>query len=365
MPAPTAPPGDPRRRFIAHSSRALAGAALAGSAWGAWAQPGAEPVLRVLAWPGYADPDVVQRFERRHRCRVEVTLVDADETLWRRMQTRQGYDFDVFAVNTAELQRYIANGLVADIPAAQVPATGHLLPRFRELAHISGLVHAGKTYGVPYAYAEMGLIFDRRQVTQPPVSVAELWHPRWQGKVLAYNGGVHNFSLAAQRLGWASPFRLNDNQWPAAVESLIDLRRNVMGFYTQPEESVQQFMRREAALMFANYGSQQVKLLQAAGAQVGYVVPREGALAWLDCWALSRGVQVPALALAWLNYMLEPGPAEVLVNRHGLANTLAASPYNQPQDQLLWLEPVEDAEKRSRLWARIMAGHRATKVLQP
>ncbi len=40
--------------------------------------------------------------------------------------------------------------------------------------------------------------------------------------------------------------------------------------------------------MFANYGSQQVQLLKAAGLNVGYVVPKEGALAWLDCWAITR-----------------------------------------------------------------------------
>lgn len=125
------------------------------------------------------------------------------------------------------------------------------------------------------------------------------------------------------------------------------------------------FMNGHAALMFANYGSQQVQLLKAAGVDVGYTVPREGALAWLDCWAITRGARNIALALAWINFMLEPEPGDALLIRQGLANTTAESPNLRPQDRLKWLEPVEDAARRARLWERILAGDRARKVLAP
>ena len=64
------------------------------------------PVLRVLAWPGYAEPEVIQEFEARTRARVELTTVDTDELLWQKVTDPAGPGFDVFAVNTAELQRY-------------------------------------------------------------------------------------------------------------------------------------------------------------------------------------------------------------------------------------------------------------------
>ena len=44
-------------------------------------------VLRVLAWPGYADSDIVSAFETQFHVRVEVTLVDSDEALWTRMHS--------------------------------------------------------------------------------------------------------------------------------------------------------------------------------------------------------------------------------------------------------------------------------------
>ena len=106
-------------------------------------------------------------------------------------------------------------------------------------------------------------------------------------------------------------------------------------------------------------------LLRAAGADVGYVIPHEGALAWLDCWVITRGARNRTLAHAWIDYMLEPGPAEVLSQRHGLNNTRSQPTHQADADRLVWLEPVEDVERRNLLWERILSGDRAARVLAP
>lgn len=327
----------------------------------------AGPVLRVLAWPGYAPPEVVHSFEERTGARVELSVIDTDEAMWARINADGGADFDVFAVNTAELQRYIAADLVQPITPRLIPNRQHQLPRFREVEAIPGLTRKAATglqiFGVPYTYSEMGLIYDRSQFPTPPNSIAALWDPRYQGKVIAYNGGTHSFSLAAQTLGAPSPFRISDALLPQAVARLVALRRNVLGFYTTPDESVQLFMRHHAALMFANYGWQQVHLLEAAGADVGYVLPREGALAWLDCWVITRAARDPALAHAWIDHLLGRQASELLVSRQGLANTVTDSAATRAGSRLLWLEPVENSHQRESLWARIYSGDRAERVL--
>lgn len=332
--------------------------ALCASAWSA-------PTLRVLAWPGYADADLVKVFEQRTGAKVEITFIDSDEALWQRVSHKKAEDFDVFAVNTAELQRYIDQAWVVPIDTSTMPNVAQQLPRFRNLQSIPGIMRGGKTFAIPYTYAEMGIIYDRQQVKEPPSSIRALWDPQYQGKVLLYNGGVHNFSFAAQSLKEASPFHLNDKDWGAAVNQLIELRRNALGFYTEPQESVDLFRRKHAALMLANYGSQQLQLLKATGMDVGYAIPQEGALAWLDCWVITRGAKDTALATAWINYFLESAPSEALIRRQGLANTMSPSPYVRAQDRLKWLEPVENVDRRNQLWERIMAGDRARKVLAP
>jgi putative spermidine/putrescine transport system substrate-binding protein len=322
-------------------------------------------VLRVLSWPGYADADVVRKFEQRHGVQVEVVEIDSDTALWERMQARDGRRFDVFAVNTAELQRYLDADMVQPINPAALKNTRLQLPRFRDVRAIPGLMRGGRIYGVPYTYAEMGLIYDRSQFKQPPDSIKALWDPALKGRVLVYNGAAHNFSLAAQSLGSPTPFRIAPDDWRRTVDRLIELRRNVLGFYNQPEESLALFRKHRAAVLFANYGTQQLRLLRSAGLDVGYVIPREGALAWLDCWVIARTATDRGLADAWLDYMLEPEVSGLLVTRQGLANTISEPADSRPQDTLIWLEPNEDVSRREQLWARILSGDRAQRVLAP
>lgn len=313
----------------------------------------------MLAWPGYADADVVKTFESRYDAKVEVTLVDSDEALWAQMHAQNTAPFDVLAANTAEVQRYRRANLLAPLDLQSLPNTRSQLPRFQARSSIEGLTFDGKVYAIPFTYSSMGLIYDRKQVAVAPRSMRELWNPRYRGKVLDFNSAQHNFSFTALALGYRNPFDLNATQMRTIAHKLVDLRRNLLTYYTLPEEATAFFIQHKVALMFGNYGTQQVELLRRAGADVGYVIPDEGALAWLDCWSMTRAAADPALALAWINYMLEPDVSQLLTQRQGLANTLTAAAANSDSARIVWIGPVEDIQRREDLWGRIVSGDRS------
>ncbi|MBY4867812.1 extracellular solute-binding protein [Burkholderia sp. Bp9017] len=346
-----------RRLFVVVALGAFCVPALAASA--ASAGMAADSILRVLAWPGYADQDVVDAFETQFHVHVEVTFVDSDEALWTHLHSASPPPYDVLAANTAEIQRYAREGLLAPIDLSRIPNRRRQLPNFRHVAAIGGLVYDGLTYGIPFTYSSMGLIYDRKQVADTPRSMLELWNPRYRGRVLDFNSAQHNFSFTALALGYPDPFRLSHAQTLTVAHKLIDLRRNLLTYYTLPEEATALFVQHHAALMFGNYGTQQVELLRRAGVDVGYVIPDEGALAWLDCWAVTRGAERRELAFAWINYMLEPAIGALLTERQGLANTLEPPPgLAAGHPHLVWIQPVEDIARRESLWSRIVSGDR-------
>ncbi|RDU95819.1 extracellular solute-binding protein [Trinickia dinghuensis] len=318
-------------------------------------------VLRVLAWPGYADDDWISAFEKRFHAKVEVTFVDSDEALWARMHSAAPPPFDVLAANTAEIQRYAHDGLLAPLDLSLIPNRSRQRPYFRQLDAIGGLVTERTAYAIPFTYSSMGLIYDRKQIAVAPHSMLALWDPRYRGKVLDFNSAQHNFSFTALALGYADPFRLSPPQMKTVARKLVELRRNLLTYYTLPEEATALFVQHRVALMFGNYGTQQVESLRRAGVDVGYVIPDEGALAWLDCWAIARNSGNRELAYEWINYMLQPAIGASLTQREGLANTLTPAPGEEPRaggQHLVWLQRVESTGQREALWQRIEAGDR-------
>jgi putative spermidine/putrescine transport system substrate-binding protein len=343
-------------RFLARAGAVLGAALLAFAAQA--------ETLRVLAWPGYADPDLVKVFEQRHKVSVQVTVISSDENLWERVSSNHGADFDVFAVNTAELKRYVDAGLSVPLSLANIPNIARQQPRFRDRQAIPNIARGKDVYAVPYTYSEMGIIYDRQQVKVPPDSITALWDPQYKGRVLAFDTGGHNFSIAALALGKPNPFQLDETAYKDVTAHLIALRRNVLTFYSLPEESVQLFREHKAALLFANYGTQQVQQLRKAGADIGYVIPKEGALAWLDCWTVTSGARNKPLAEAWIDYMLEADVGRALVERQGLANTVDSG-NSAAGSKIIWLEPVENPNRRSSVWARIVSGDRLVALDRP
>jgi len=316
----------------------------------------ARETLHVMAWPGYVDADLVRTFEKRYKVNVEVTLIDSDDAMWHRLSAKKDVKFDVFAVNAAQLQRYIDHGISIPLTLSNIPNTAKQLPRFRDLSAIPGLTRKGRDYAIPYTYSEMGLIYDRKVFPSPPDSFSLMWDKRFQGQVLMYAGSDHNFSLAALALGIKNPFQIPDADFKRVSRHITALRRNVLTYYEKPEDASTLFMQNKIALLFANYGSQQVTLLQNAGADIGYVIPEEGALAWLDCWSITRFAQNRTLAEAWINFTLEEPVSRALTLRQGLPNTLEDLPGLHKTDKIIWLQQVENISRRKSLWDKIISG---------
>lgn len=309
--------------------------------------------LKILTWEGYADADLVAEFEQQTKSKVEVTLVYSDDELWNHLSQSPQNDYDLIAVNTAELQRYKEKGYLRPIDIESIPNIHQQDARFQNRPQIPGLVTQGNTYAIPYTYSEMGLIYNRQLVHQPPETINALWDKAYAGKVLAFNTSNHNFTLAALSLGMSKPFQQTDEELMVSAQRLVELRRNLLTVYSSPQEAVKLFKTQEIALIYANYGSQQVKALADIGADVGYTLPKNGTLAWLDCWAISKNAG--PLAEQWINFFLGEKASQRLTNIHGLANTRGASLLHH-NTELIWLEPVENGEARNRLWEQIISG---------
>ncbi|MBN9060743.1 MAG: ABC transporter substrate-binding protein, partial [Rhizobiales bacterium] len=305
------------------SLKAVLGAAALAA--GLWVSAASAETLRVLAWEGYADPDWVKDFTKETGIDVDVVFVGSDDEIWAKIKGSEGKDFDVMAVNTAQLQRYIDADLVKPWDFSKIPNQKDVLPRFQDLSKISGVTRDGKAYGIPFCFDSIGLIYDTDKVKPAPTSMSVLWDPQYQGKVLAYDNGEHNFSFTALTLGIENPFHLSDDQFAAVKAKLLELKPNVLSFYTTADEALQIYQNNDVALIWANYGQQQLKAMQKVGAHVAYIAPAEGSLSWLDNWALTSGAKDPDAAAKWVNFLLDKKIGAELSERTGFGNTAVAS----------------------------------------
>ena len=344
-----------RRRF----SGGLATVGLAGVTSGL---QGARPAraaageFRILTWEGYAEPDWVKPFEAANNIKTTISYVGSVDEMFAKMQGSKGQDFDVVAFDTSTFKRYIDAKLIQPIDPAKVPNLARLAPAFQNVAPV---MRGPARYGIPFAWGSLPLIYDKKAFPDgAPDSWNIFWDPKYAQQMIALDDANNWIVLAALAMGLPDPYNLTDAQFDAVKAKLIEAKKLLLTYYAGYDDGVNIFAQGGVKAMFS-MGEPQVGSLKKKGIDAAMVIPKEGAVGWLDCWTISAGAANPDLAHAWLNAILAPGVAEVLGERAGYGNTVDQA-ENQKigltyADKLSFLQTPENFEKRVAIWNAVKA----------
>lgn len=322
-----------------------------------WASPGYAETLRMLTWEGYADADYIKEFEAETGAKVQVTFVGDDAEIWAKVRGSNGQDADLICTNVGQLQRYVDAGLLAPINLDKIPNREGFLDRFRDLGKLPGVVHDNKTYMIPFQYGAYMLAYNPDLVDKPPTSWSVLWDPKYKGKVLTHDSGEYNYTIAAILDGAADPYHLSDEQLQKYKTKLIELKRQLLSFYSFSDEAVQQYKNNDVAVMVAGYGQQMIKAMKDTGAKVEAVIPKEGAPVWLDSMAITAAASPERVELAhkWINFSLSKKIAQAMSDRLHNGSTVIDTGAIGANDKVFWVKAVENPTGRSDLWNEIKA----------
>jgi len=307
--------------------------------------------VRLLAFEGYADDAWRVPFEETSGCKVVVSYVGGVDEMFAKMAGSEGADFDLVSIDTSLYPRYAEAGLLRPFDEAKLSNIGNLLPAFQE---VSAVQDGTSRLGIPIAWGSQGLIYDADEMADAPTSWGSMWDPANAQRVIALDDSNNNIVMAALYLGMDDPFNLTDEQMTQVRDALIELKGNLLSYYAGFEDGVAVW-ESGAVTMMLSMGEPQLGQLLDRGYNAIYSIPEEGAVGWLDTWALSAGAEDLDCAHAWADYSLRPDVGEVLNSKYGYGPTTVEAEGLDYADNLVWLKPVEDMDARVRLWNEVKA----------
>ena len=218
-----------------------------------------------------------------------IGLRSADQVARVRIE-RDRPTLDLLWIDFAEAELLGREGLVSPIREADVPN----LASVRE--------NARSTLGIaPITFASaLGFLYNEEIIDEPPLAWADLWHPRFEGRLALFDFGS---SLGPATLVMAA--RLNggsETDIEPGFERLIALRPNVYDFRTSGPENNNLVAQGEAGVTLAL--ASQTRDLREKGAPVRWIVPAEGAIALPQGFQVVAGAPQAALATAFIDYAL-------------------------------------------------------------
>lgn len=322
--------------------------------------------IRVLNWQGYGTDEAwaLEIFKERTGIDVVHDYFNSEQEMLTKLRTNPGA-YDVVLINSAYTGQAADEGLIEAIDTGGMKNVADLSPGMR---NDPKLVIDGKTYGVAWVWGVTSFAVDTTDFDQMPSSIEVLWDSKHAGRVGWRDDAVESVQFAAIATGQD----INDpGDFDAIREKLRALKPQIRTFWSSEDEWNQFLSANEFDL--ATYWSGSASRSKTAfGLPVAFVLPKEGAIGWLDGLSIAAGAPNPEGAKAFIDFMIDPDfyvPWDTNVGAPTSANAKAVSML--PSDafnrttfadpdrvaKVQFMGPMDDAlrEKIVELWQETKA----------
>ncbi|MBB4197992.1 putrescine transport system substrate-binding protein [Rhodoblastus sphagnicola] len=357
----------------------LAGAALL---IGAVPAPAAEAVLNIYNWNDYIDPDTVPAFEKATGIKVTYDLYDANETLEAKLSAGgSGYDIVVPSLFPFAA-RQIKGGFYQPLDKSKLKNYGHL---DKGLLARMAAQDAGNAYLVPWMSGTVVIGYNVDKIKQilpngPVDSLKMLFDPAVAAKlkdcgISIMDSPTEVFPPALLALG-LNPDSKKADELKKAAALLMKVRPSVRRY--DSAEYINALANGDICIAWGYSSDMQVAKHRAQeagkGVNIAVVIPKEGALRYIDTVAIPKDAPHTEAALKFIDFIMQPEViAKTSSKIYVMSGNADAKPFVTPEvanDPTIF--PPPEVEKtiytitgsdaatdrlRTRLWTEIKTGH--------
>ncbi len=290
-------------------------------------------VVNIYNWSDYITPETLERFTRETGIRVVYDVYDSDEVLEAKLVTgNTGYDLVFPSLPFA--QRHIAAGLYSQLDKEKLPSLGNLYPDI--VAAIGDEADPGNAYLVPYMWGTTGLGFNVAKVRERLGDIeldtwAILFDPANAAKladcgISVIDESQEAFAAALFHVG-RNPNAASPDDIEAVRAAFAAIRPHIRYFHSS--KYIEDLANGEICLAVGYNGD----VLQAAaraeeagnGVAIGYAIPREGAMRWIDSMAIPADAPNRDNAHRFIEFILQPDVIAAISDYVNYANANQAA----------------------------------------
>ena len=292
----------------------------------------AKPVVNLYIWGEYLAPDTLKNFEAKTGIRVVADHFDSLETVETKLLTgRSGYDLVLTAGQ--HLSRAIESGAIQTLNKQQLPHFAGVGDEFRQ--HMA-VFDPGNRYAGIYAWGTTGVGYQEEAVKQrlpdaPRDSWAMLFDPAVVSKfadcgVSLLNDPNEVFAAVMKYMG-LDINRQSLDDLKLAEQQLAKIRPYIR--YFDNDRNINDLANGETCVAMSWNGNVAIAQAQAQQAgkafTLGYSIPEEGTLIWLDALVVPKDAPHPEAAWKLLDYLMRPEVIAPITDTIHYANAITAA----------------------------------------
>ncbi|MDX3926854.1 MAG: extracellular solute-binding protein [Shinella sp.] len=254
--------------------------------------------ITVLNWQGYGTDEAwsLKAFTERTGITVVHDYYSSESEMLTKLRTNPGA-YDLVVLNAARCAQAVAEDLLQPIDFSKVPNAATVDENLRSNANFS---KDGQGYAVPWVWGMTSLAI--REGKPKPESYSALADATYKGRVAMDDDAIINVGIGALMTGQD----MNDpKDLDAVTAALKSIKPNVKLLWSTEDQWNKSFAADEFDLsVFWSGGS--VRSKRNSKLPVEFVVPKEGAVGWVDGLGIPASAPNAEGALAFANWMIDP-----------------------------------------------------------
>lgn len=275
-------------------------AAAAGACLLAASSAGAAETLNALVWCDHTDPALIEPFERAHDVKVNLKDYEGTGTALSIIEQSQPGDWDVFVVDGVDVPRVAEAGILAPLPAGELP-TADLFP---ELVMAENHTRDGKTYAISEKFGYNTISYNRTRVDPADMTdMSIIWSGKYAGRIAVYDYYLPVMGMVAIGLGRKTA-DLTEADLPAIREKLFAMKASArqIGEVVSSQTAI---ATGEVDVLVGG-GEWVTAGLNAEIPDLDWVLPEQGGVRWSQSIGVFASSTKPDLAFEFVKYVLSP-----------------------------------------------------------
>jgi len=256
--------------------------------------------LNALVWCDHTDPALIQPFEEKHGVKVNLKEYEGTGTALAIVEQSQPGDWDVFVIDGVDVPRVVEAGMLAELPADQLPIDDI----FEQVRMLDVTMVGGKTYAIMEKFGYNVVSYNDSKVDATDMrDLNMLWSDKYKGKIAVYDYYIPLMGLVALKLGM-KPSDISEATLPKIREALFELKDNAV-MVGEVVSSTTALATGEADILLGG-GEWAVAVMQADQPELHWVLPDQGGILWSQSIAIFKDSKKQALALEFVKYIMSP-----------------------------------------------------------
>jgi spermidine/putrescine transport system substrate-binding protein len=281
--------------------------------------------LNLFIWSEYIDPSVIQDFEQKFDCRVNVDFYEDPDSMIAKLAAGGMSRYDIVVPSDTTLPSMVKRGLLAPLRHENIPNLKHLDPRFSDAPF-----DAGCRFGAPLDWGTAGIYLRKSALPRIEASWGLIFDPAKQAPAFLLIEDARVCIGAALRYLGYSLNSTNASELTAARDLLIKVKHRSLGF--EGGTGCKNRVLAKGAAMAMAYNADATRGMKE-DAETMYVLPGEGTQIFVDVLSIPARAPHRDLAEAFINYLLEPEVSAKFANLGQCATTSkAALAFINPTD---------------------------------